>query len=245
MEFKGSLYAQNPIMEDWAIFGNGAALVKGAVVIRGTTNGTNINFGILGTGALADVIGVLYEAHADAGAAGDDTNAAGTNYALRKVIIDPFAYFRAEFDQTDTMAVAAVSGATVTVTSGETNLQGGWLYAVSGTGAGRLALITNDNGSGDYTTKESTGWDSTTVLIKIIPKWHQLIKISANADMIGTDAAAGSGAVTVKDLWIKSDSIPLTRLNPVTHSGLTGLNTDSVKFYADILFRNHALNTID
>ena len=246
MEHIGSLYGgKEPLMEEWPIYGDGSAIRRGAVIIRGTTNGTNINFGILGTGALTDVIGVLAEAHADAGAAGDDTNAAGTNWTLRQLVCDPFALFRAEFDQADTMAVASASGTTVTVTSGETNMQGGYLYAVSGTGAGRLTLVTTDDGSGAYTTKESTGWDSSTVLIKIVPRGHQLIKINATADMIGSDAAAGTGTVTIRNLKIQADSLPLQSLHPVRHSGLTGLNSRNVKIFAEIVFRNHIYNTLD
>ena len=244
MEWKGSLYAGAPILADVPVYGAAANIIKGAAVMRGTTLGTDLNFAIVATGSAVDIIGVLDEAHTNT-TAGDDTNATGTNYTLRKCIIDPFALFRAEFDQDDTMAVLSSSGTTVNVTSGETNMQGGYLYAVGGTGAGRLALVTTDNGSGAYTTKETTGWDSSTTLIKIVPKWHQLIKLSANASEIGTDAAAGSATVSVRDTWIQASSIPLQRLNPVTHSGLTGLNSVSVKFFADIIFRNHELNTID
>lgn len=252
MEWKGSLYAQGPIVEQVAVYGNGANIRKGAAVMRGTTLGTNLNLAILATGAASDVIGVAEEPHTNA-SVGGDTNAAGTVYTVRKVVIDPFAYFRAEFDQTDTMAVASVGSSTVTVSAGETGLQGGWLYAVSGSGAGRLTLIVTDDTSGVYTTKDNmsiasgaaAAWDSTTVLIKIVPKWHQLVKLNTTADAIGTDAAAGQATVFVKDIWIKSDSISLARLNPLIHSGLTGLNVDNVKFYGDIIFRNHNLNTID
>lgn len=247
MDYKGSVSipGASELVEDWAVYSNGTIMKKGAVVMRGTTLGTNLNFAILGTGALADVIGVLYEEQA-AVTAGDDSNAAGTNFTKRKVIVDPFSFYRAEFDQADTMAVASVTSTTqFTVTSGETNMQGGWLYCVAGTGIGELHLITTDDGSGLYTIKEAGTIAATDTLIKIVPKWHQLIKTSSDATMIGTDAAAGSGKVTVKDIWIKSDSIPLARLDPTKHSGLTGLNSDNVKFYADVIFRDHVYNTLD
>ena len=246
MEHKGNLFGLSGLLlEDWAVYSNSTIMLKGAVVMRGTTLGTNLNYAILGTGGLADVIGVLYEEQPDV-AAGAETNADGSVFTKRQIITDPFAVFRAEFDQADTMAIATIdSTTTFTVTSGETNMQGGYVYAVAGTGIGTLQLITTDNGSGQYTTKTAHGFGTDTTLIKIVPKYHQLIKLSTDATKIGTDAAAGSGAVTVRDIWIKSNSIPLTRLNPVTHSGLTALNDDAVVFYADILFRNHVYNTLD
>lgn len=247
MEYKGSISipGASELVEDWAVYSNNTIMKKGAVVIRGTTLGTNLNYAILGTGALADVIGVLYEEQA-AVTAGNDTNAAGTNVQLRRIITDPFAIYRAEFDQADTMAIATIdSTTTFTVTAGETNLQGAYVYAVAGTGIGTLQWITTDNASGQYTTKTAHGFGTDTTLIKIVPKWHQKIKISSDATSIGSDAAAGSGDVTVKDIWIQSNSIPLVRLNPTLHSGLTGLDTDNVKFFADIIFRNHVYNTID
>ena len=248
MEYIKSLYGYSsggPLVEDWAVYGNGAAMLKGAVVIRGTTLGTNLNYAILGTGALVDVIGVLHEPHALV-AAGVDTNVDGSAFTQRKIIVDPFALFRARFDPADTMVVASVgSTTTVTVTSGETNLGGGWLYGIGGTGIGRLALINTDDGSGEYTTVDAHGFAVDDTLIKIVPKWHQLIKISTNATMIGTDAAAGAGRVTVRDLWMESDSIPLRRLDPLVDSGRTGLNTDNVRFFADIVFSNHVFNLLD
>lgn len=245
MEHIGSLYGgKEPLLEQWPVYGGGSNIIAGAAVMRGTTLGTNLNFAILATGALTDIIGVLQVLDTNT-SAGADTNAAGTNYTTRAVVCDPFAIYRAEYDQTDTMAVASVSDVSVTVTSGETNMQGGYLYAVGGTGVGRLTLVTTDNGSGVYTTKEATGWDSTTTLIKIVPRAHQLVKLNSTADKIGSDAAAGSGVVTVRDIKIKADALPLQSLDPRKHSGLTGLNSQNVQFFAELIFRNHIYNTID
>jgi len=247
MEWIGSLYGgKEPLIAQWPVYGAGSALARGAVLMRGTTLGTDLNFAVVGASALVDVIGVIHEEHADPGAAGDDTNAGGTNYQTRTLITDPFALWRIEFDQADTMAIASSSSTTkILVTSGETNMQGGYLYAVSGTGAGTLQLVTTDDGSGDYTTKSAHGWDTTTALIKIVPRGHQLIKISTNGVNIGTDAAAGTGRVTVSDLKIKADSLALQSLNPINHSGLTGLNGLNVKFFAEIIFSNHIYSLLD
>lgn len=242
MKFVYDLQGNSEIVRDYPVFGDAIDIAEGAVVMRGATAGTNQPFAIVGAGALTDVIGVLKELH-DFSVSGDSATD-GTQYDLRKIIINPFAVYRIEYDLTDTAAVASTSGTTVTITSLENDIDGGYLYATGGTGVGRLAFIAT-SASGSCTTKETTAWDSSTTVIKILPLWHQVLKINTAATMIGTDAAAGSGAVTVLQNYIEADSIGLVPLNPVTHSGLTGLNSSNVKFYADIIFRNHALNTLD
>jgi len=246
MEYKGDLYGSNtPILRDIPVFGGGANISEGAVVIRGATPGTNGGFGILGTGALADVLGVAAELHTNT-VSGDDTNTGGTNLTLRKVIINPFAIWQVEYSQAsaDVLAVTSSSGTTVTITSLEDDIDRGWLYAVGGTGAGRLALITA-SASGSCTTKETTGWDSTTTVIKILPQWHQLGVINTAATMLSTTAAVGTAAITVLDNYYQSDSVAFKRLDNLLDSGVTGLNSLNVRFFARILFRNHALNTLD
>jgi len=243
MKFKYDLQCGSPIIRDLPVFGAAANINEGAVVIRGATPGTDQPFAILGAGALADVLGVMAELHTNT-VSGDDSNVGGTNYTRKKVIINPFAVFEAEYDQADTMAVASTSSTTVTITSIEDNIDGGYVYAVGGTGAGRLAFITAADGS-TVTTKEATGWDSTTTLIKILPLFHQVAKFNSTQDKIGTDAAAGSAAITILENYIESDSIAKVTMNPVSHSGLTGLNSVNVKFSAEVIFRNHAFNSVD
>ena len=242
MKFAYDLQGNSEIVRDYPVFGDASDISEGAVVIRGATPGTNQPFAVVGTGALTDVIGVIKELH-DFSVSGDPTTT-GTVFIERKIIINPFAVWRIEYDSADTMAVVSTAGTTVTITSLEDNIDGGYLYAISGTGIGRLAFITT-SASGSCTTKETTGWDSTTTVIKILPLWHQLAKINTAATMLGTDAGAGTGEITVLQNYIEADSIGHTRLSPVTHSGLTGLNSRNVKFYADIIFRNHALNSLD
>lgn len=243
MKFAYDLTGADPIVRDYPVFGNSANINLGAVVIRGATAGTNQPFAILGASPLTDVLGVMIEPHTSAAAA-DDSNTTGTRFIERKIIINPFAVYRVEYDLTDTAAVASTSGTTVTITSLENDIDGGYLYAPGGTGIGRLAFIVT-SAAGSCTTKETTGWGDNTTVIKILPLWHQLVLFNSTFDKLGTNAAAGASEVTVLQNYIEADGIGLVRLSPVIHSGLTGLDLRNVKFYADIIFRNHALNTID
>ncbi|MEK7111964.1 MAG: hypothetical protein AAB875_01425, partial [Patescibacteria group bacterium] len=129
MELIGVLHGGQAIIQDIPVRGNAANIVRGAAVMKGTTDGTNVGFAIVATGAGVDVLGVLIELTHVNTVAGDDSNATGTNYTLRRICIDPFALYRAEYDTADTMTVASVSAGDVTVTSAEATLQGGWLYA--------------------------------------------------------------------------------------------------------------------
>lgn len=243
MKFVYDLQGNSEIVRDLPVFGNGAAINVGAVVMRGATPGTNTPFAILGAPTYPDVLGVMEEPHA-AVSAGTDSSVDGVYLTRRKIIINPLAVFRAEYDQSTLLTVASTSGTTVTITSLEDDIDGGWLYAVSGTGLGQLQFIAT-SASGSCTTKTATGWDSTTRVIKIHPIFHQLVDLTTTGDKVKSAAGAGTGSLSVVDVLIEADSIPIQVLNPTVHSGLTGLNSLNVKFYADVVFRNHAFNTLD
>lgn len=235
MKFAYDLTGAEPIIRDYPVYGAGADIVEGAVVMRGATPGTNGGQLIVGVSALVDVVGVLAELH-DYSVSGDSL-IAGTAWVYRKVIINPFAVYRAQYDSTDTMAVASTSTTTVTVTSLEDNIDAGWLLGNDG----QLQFLTA-SAAGSATSKSASGWTSANTLLKIVPVFHQLIKINTAADKIGTDAAAGAGEVANLDNWVQARGIPLQRLDPTKHSGLT--LTDP-KIFSDIVFRNHAFNTLE
>lgn len=246
MKYLYTLDGSKEIIRDYPIYGAGVDVVEGAVVIRGATPGTNGGMAIVGTGALTDVIGVLNELQ-DYSASGEAL-IAGTSYVRRKVIINPFAVYRAEYDTADDADVASTSTTTVTITSLEDNIDGGWLLGDDGSGAygtgttGSLLQFLTASASGSATTKTASGWTSANDVIKVLPLFHQLVKINTAADKLGTDAAAGSGRAVIIDNWISADGLPLQELDPTKHSGLTLFNP---KVYSDIRFLDHAFQTID
>lgn len=243
MKFIYDLHGNSEIVRKVPVFGNGTSFVEGAAVMRGATPGTNQPFAIVAASGLVDIIGVIKEPSTSASAA-DDSNVGGTLLTRRKVLINPFAVFRADYDQTTVLSVTSTSGTTVTIGSLEDDIDGGWLYAVSGTGAGSVYYITTA-ASGSCTTKTATNWDSTTRVIKILPLFHQKVFLNTTADKLGTQAAVGSGDACILESYIETDSLGITVLDATKHSGLTGLTTLNTKFSADIIFRNHFLNTLD
>lgn len=249
MRFIYDLTGADPISRDFPMYGAGANIIEGAAVMRGATPGTNQGFAIVAASAVADFLGVLAELHANS-AAGADSKQDGTAYTRRKVIINPLAVWRSQYDTADDMDVASVSGTTVTVTSLEDDIDGGWLLGDDGSGAygtgttgARLSYITTA-AAGSCTTKEDNSaiWTSATDLLKVLPLMHQLIKVNTAADKLGTDAAAGSGRASVIENYIEAQGVPLQPLDPTKHSGLTLFNP---KVYSDIRFLNHAFATFD
>lgn len=217
-------------------------IVQGAAVMPGVTADTDLGAAILLTVAGADAIGTLRGKYTYAATSTGRWLAAGTAYYEQEIeLFDQYTPVEIEYDQADTMAVASTSTTTVTVTSLEDNIDTSWLYAVAGTGAGKLAYLAA-SASGSATSISSTGWDSTTTLIKILRPFHPVVKITTAATKIGTDAAAGSWTVCVLENYFEAPGYGKVRLNPLKHDNITVLNA---RFYCKLLVRNTAGHTID
>ena len=221
------------------VFGAAANILEGAAVVAGPTAGTDDGFVIVptsATAALADVVGVAAEQDTNT-VTGADSNTTGTNYTLKKIIVNPDALYLFEYSQAtaDTLLVTSTSTTTVTITSLEANLGRGYLYATAGTGAGRLTHI-NTSASGSCVTKEATGWDATTRVVKILPRFRKAAIFNSTFDKLATQAAVGGTGFRIFGNIIESDTIGSQELDPTKHSGLTGLNSVNVKFFAIVKF---------
>ncbi len=234
------LSGRDPVTIEVPIYGGAADIAQGALIMPGVTAGTDLGLAITASGAAADSIGALVALH-DYSVVGD-SSVLGTSWVYGRVELnDQYTPFNVEYDQSDTAAVASTAGTTVTITSLEDNIDTSWLYAVSGTGAGKLAFLTA-SASGSATSKTATGWDSTTTVIKILRIFHQLAKLNTAATKIGTDAAAGSWTVCILENMFEANGYPLQRLDPTKHDNLTLANP---RFYANLLVRNTAGHTTE
>ena len=219
-----------PVFEmKFPVRNGGTTIPYGGFLMPGVTADTDLGLAILATSAGLGTIGRLKKAFTSAET---DSTVLGTTWNFRDVeLCAPFYVDTIEYDQTDTMAVASTSTTTVTVTSLEDNIDTSWLYAVSGTGAGLLAFLVS-SASGSATSKTATGWDSTTVLIKMLRNFHRLAKLNTTSDKIGTDAAAGSWTVRFLANKYKANT-GWQYLDPTKHDNVT-LPTANAKFYAEI-----------
>lgn len=207
--------------------GAGSDIKAGAVVMPGTTeagsSADNIGLAIVGSGAAADAIGLLVGLH-DYSVVGDSDTYTGASHVIAEV--DPFypgCLVAAEYDQTDTMAIASMQSTTqVRITSIEDHLSGGWLYIVSGDGAGQLVYITYDDATDLFLKSAPTKALATgDTCIKIPPLFHPLLKLNSTADKIGTDAAAGTWTARIIRNQMKYDGQEgWIDLNPGIHHNL-------------------------
>lgn len=229
--------------------GVGLDILSGAVLSPGTvaTDSTAKTLGTFGLSVATgvDALGILVALH-DFSVSGDTDTDSGSAHVLREV--DPFypgCLVAAEYDLTDTMAVASSTAATATITSLEDNIDGGWLYVAAGVGIGQLLFIMDSaSGTAGYLSAPTTTPDSTSTMVKILPISHSLLKMNSTCDKLGTDAAAGSWTCKVvrnqmkyagQEGWI--DLVPslhhnlqLNGLSPVFRSIVSPVNT----FFAPI-----------
>jgi hypothetical protein len=172
------------------------------------------------------------------------TNTAGPAY--NKAIINPFAIYLAEYDQTDAITAASSSTTTLTVTSLEDDIDGAWIYIVTGSPAanrGSLRFLTA-SASGSCTMNSALpATDTGSTLIKILPVNHRLVDPNAESTGITSAAAAASNAeCTILENWIRSDSHPFERLRRTKHQGLNDLS--NAKFFAECHFTDHVYNQL-
>lgn len=225
---------RDPVMVRVPYTGKATAQVLGSLAILGATADTDLGLAIPATGPFVNAIGWLRGATATA----NDSVVAGTTWTFVDVeLIDYDKLSEAEYDQSTSsqVAVASTSTTTVTITSLEDNIDTSWLYAVAGTGAGKLAFLTA-SASGSATSKTATGWDSTTKVIKIHRFGGLLLDMltGTKGHLIKSVAAAPTGAVVIVETYFEDASHARQQLNPTIHDNLTLVNP---RFFARFLVK--------
>lgn len=231
----------HPVLYKFPLYGGAADIADGAVIMPGTSAGTNLGLFVVGSGACADALGILRGLH-DYSAVGD-SNVDGSSWVFGQVeLFDQYKVVEMEYDQSDTAAVASNSGTTLTVTSLEDNIDTSWIFNVTKNGSAANLSFLTASASGSATQKTAMGWEANDTVIKILRLGHQLAKINTAADKIGTDAGAGSWTVCILENSFEADGWPRTILNPTIHDNLTLTNP---RFYAKLLVRNTAGHTTE
>lgn len=225
------------VLADIAMYGNGANIVAGAAIMRGVTETTNFGFGIVATGALAYVLGVMEVTHTNT-SAGTDSKIDGTAYTYldKEVCVNPDCVYLAEHTApaTSAIAIATMAGTSVTVTSLEQSMAGSWFWGSDN----QLQYIVTQGASTTAVTKTASGWIAgTTTLTRLTPDFAILVALSSDATKIKNAAGAGSGKVAIYRSFLQSPSIQFQRLDPTKHSGVT---SPGLRLFQDILFQDHA-----
>jgi hypothetical protein len=230
------------------IYGAAADVKRGAFVMRGATPGTDNGMLIKasGTSATPDIIGVL-QGMLDYSEDGE-TLIAGTSFVTKPVLLaQPFRIFRIEYDLTSQItATQAVSTTTLTLTNLEDNIDAAFLYVADGLGEGQTNYLTA-SAAGSCTLKAAfgTSLDTTSKIVKVLPRFHPIISLNTDGTMLASQAAAGAIKAMVIDTYIERNG-RLEQFNPVRHAALTGLhNLRSFKISADVAFRDTAVYSVD
>lgn len=232
------------------VYGAAGDLKAGAVLKRGATPATDNGMAILGaanTTASSDALGVLLKklTYATDG----ETLIAGTAFVTRPVeLFSPARIVRAEYDLVTAIVTCtqAVSTTTLTLTSLEDDIDAAFLYVAAGLGIGQTNYLTAA-AAGSCTLKAAfgTSLDTTSKLVKILPRFHQFAGLSADGTKLGSYAAVGVHTIIVLDSYIVRNG-RVDPLDPTKHAALTGLNSlRSLRIEADIMFRNTIPASID
>jgi hypothetical protein len=192
--------------------------------------------------SMVDGLGITQEALADG------TNAAGTSFAYLKAIINPFAVYLTEYDQSSAIAFTT-STTTITLTGTlEDNIDLGWIYVVTSAVSNEYALrqlTASTSGSATMDSALVTTETAGTV-IKVLPVNHELVNLTTDAKKILMQAAAAAGvSLGVIENYIDSPAIGgLTPLRAAAHRAKNSLSS-TTKLFADLVMLNHIYNKID
>jgi len=230
------------------VTGGGSAIAVGALLKKGPTPGTNNGMLVLSsantTGSI-DAIGILRQAHATA----DDTTLTGTVFTTKPVqLVVPGRIVRMSYELTTAVITVtqAVTTTTITLTNLEDNIDAAFLYVSAGTGIGQTNYLTA-SASGSATLKAAfgTSLDTTSRLVKILPRFHGFAGLNADGTKLGSYDVVGVHTVLVIDSFITRNG-DIKQLSPVSHAALTGLNSlRSIEFSADVMIRDAGPYTLD
>lgn len=269
-KFHYTLTGEEPIVKDVPVY-DAATLVQGEFVMLDPAAATDCRF-ITGYTSdnteMLDGLGIMNEtltttskadygdaittaatANPDAAAIGSIAATLAQGHKYGKVIINPFAVYLTEYSQAaadDVAFTGAWSTTTLTVTSLEDNIDGGWVY-VADASANALArgqlryLSASASGSATTDSAPTVATATSDTFIKILPIAHRLTEMNAAGTGLMTVAIAGTGvALTIVENYIGGTNIPLESLRAEVHEGVDyGAGT---KFYADVLLNDHLYN---
>lgn len=224
------------------IYSAAANLNKGAFMVRGASDGTNLGFVIpapvntsLATNLL---VGILEQPWA--GATLDNDPSTGLKFLKADMTINPFGIYGVKFDNSyGANALTATSvGATTVVTSGE-NMGGGWIMFDNF----ELHYVLSSS-SGTWTTLSATSAAITTAnkVAKVGYLGQTLQSLTATFDNLATNvAAAGAVQLTVIGQFIRAVGFDWVELDPTKHDKLILPSSPKPEIWAEVTSPQHFL----
>lgn len=221
-----------------AAFANGEMLALG-----GTDPDSDADCGVAFATAYgttsAKLLGVTKELLADGSTA---YNGAFPMSQYIKAIINPFAVYLLEYDQTSVLTATSTSSTTITIGSIEDDIEGAWLLSVTGSPTGNSHVLRRYTDEGTIGTA-MPATDAGSTFVKVLPVNHALTQFNAAATALGTTAAAGGGLqMRVVENYINSDEYPMAPLRAALHGGKGALSNPRV--YSEIVIIDHIYNAL-
>ena len=246
-KFHYDITGAEPIIRDVPFYdaSTTAGGALGELIMLGNTAAGSDDYGVAfqtgyeGTQSqqMVDGLGILQETVVDG------TNAAGVSFAYAKAIINPFAIYLVEYDQSSAVAFTTSTTTWTFTGTSEDDIDLGWAYVVTSgaTNAYDLRQITAA-ASGSFTIDSAlTATETGGTGIKILPVNHRLVDLTADALKIIMLAAAGSGvSLHIVENYVKSNGLNIQPLRANLHRAK---KLDSgAKFYADVCLLDHVYN---
>ena len=185
--------------------GLGTDIKEGAVLMRGAvatdSSAKTLSNAVLASAAAPDAIGLLAKKHVASGYDADpytglvSTVIETTGSAKPIALFHPGGEVAAEYSQAtaDVLAVTSATSTVITISSLEDNIDGCWIYVVSGVGIGQLEYVVA-SASGSCTVKSAmtTTLTSASKIIILKPLFHKLHVMTSDCTKLSTTAAAGT-----------------------------------------------------
>ncbi len=232
------------------IFTKDDTFVLGEWACFGASDGTDHGMVKSGEGVYKGFVGIFNE-----GITNDGTIDL-FNMDCAKVVINPFAVYRAKYDDSAGISVSATAlDFTCTTSKGHPNLGGGWLYRVVDPGAGELDLVEDSSTSSTtcsvvVANTPTTAFTTVSDFIIIMPLGQYAVDFGATDidadDLDAGDISAGGTdglAINVLENYIQHAGEAIHPLKTgdagdrgaKSDVGRTGLdNVSNLAFYADI-----------
>lgn len=157
-----------------------------------------------------------------------------TGCNFMEAIVNPDATYFAFYDQEDAVSVTSAStSTTLTITSLEDNIDGGWIYTTdqtdsAATYAGSLRYI-SASASGSCTITALTV-DTSSDVIKVLPIGHRLVGLNAEATGLTSTAAASSTIfLDLRENWITHAASARSLLRQWEQDSLGGLKNTLIE----------------
>jgi len=225
-------------------------LVRGTLLIKGTTGATNLGTAIVGAATSAsNIVGILAELHdysvngsalvagavhsaviSGAGGAAWFAPAGGNPniFPSRKVeLVEGLTLCRIDYATTGVAVTSSSSSTTVNMTSGEQDMDTSFLYASAGEAIGELRMTVSDTTNVWVTAVAFTTMTTAGYLVKIPPLLHGLFVLTVGntttPTKIDSTAAAGAARLVQLERHIVRNGLD-EMLDPYTHGSLSGLN---------------------